>query len=252
MTPLELIQFYEGRLFTDEDGHTHMLELLPPLPAATIDAVEQQLPCPLPTEMRNLLSFTRGFANGPVDWFEFIGLSETDALFFDRWGIPEIIPFAVPIAGDGFGNFWIVDLTSTSTTWGPIVFVCHDPPVLVYQANDLSTFIYETFRLWTPPHESALYYVHDDAANHIWKKHPGVQTIAECWASGDAELRAFADTLDESFLIVNLRHATVGDGYAWGRFGADTVNKRFGEQRIFAYQQRPSRWRQLFGKQQSS
>jgi len=56
--------------------------------------------------------------------------------------------------------------------------------------------------------------------------------------SSDADLKTFAETLDESWHLIDLRSPKIGDGFSWGRYGAATVNKRFGEKRIFAYQKK--------------
>lgn len=56
----------------------------------------------------------------------------------------------VDMAHDGFGNYWVADLTSRSTEWGPIYFACHDPPVVVFQSPNLSHFLAEVLKLGDP------------------------------------------------------------------------------------------------------
>ena len=34
----------------------------------------------------------------------------------------EIFPHGLPIAADGYGNFWVIDLLPSSADWGPIYF----------------------------------------------------------------------------------------------------------------------------------
>lgn len=66
--------------------------------------------------------------------------------------------------------------------------------------------------------------------------------------NSDGELSKFAESLDEIFEFVDLRYATLGKGFSWGRYGAETVCKRFGETRIFGCQRRALSWLQkLFG-----
>ena len=132
------------------------LKLLPPLGAAELAGLETRIPCPLPAEARELLAYSRGFENGPVESVEFSGLID--------FGMEEIFPCPIPIAHDGFGNYWVVDLTSGSRAWAPIYYFCHDPAVIVFQSASLAEFIEELLKLGNPPYKSALDEVHETAA----------------------------------------------------------------------------------------
>lgn len=85
----------------------------------------------------------------------------------------------------------------------------------------------------------------------IWTENPGTLTIEQCLEqcreASDDQLKAFASLLDESFLVVDLRSACLGDGLSWGRFGPKTVNRRYGKERLFAYQ-RKSLFQRLLGR----
>jgi hypothetical protein len=63
--------------------------------------------------------------------------------------------------------------------------------------------------------------------------------------SSDALQQAFAHSLDDSYLCIDLRAAQVGDGLSWGRYGPHTRNARFGWERLFAYQQQKPWWQRL-------
>ena len=139
MTPFELVQQAEGRKLVNEDGDVDHLKLLPPLGADDLAALETRIPCPLPAEVRELLAYSRGFENGPVKSVDFSGLTD--------FGMEEIFPCPIPIAHDGFGNYWVVDLTTGSRAWAPILYVCHDPAVIVFQAASLAEFIEELLKL---------------------------------------------------------------------------------------------------------
>jgi hypothetical protein len=186
--------------------------------------------------------------------------SPSPALFFDtisayqrtealraaiKFGMAEIFPNAQAIAHDGFGNHWVVDLVSWSKSWGPIFFVCHDAPVCVYQTDSLVHFIEELLRFANPPHESELDFVHDDAVRRVWDKNPDMMSVEVCRNSSDAALREFAWSLDECWLIYDMRRAVMGDGFSWGRYRGGL--RRFGEKRIFAYEVKRSLLQWLFG-----
>ena len=250
MEPLDVVKQAEGTQLRDKSGGVTTLKLLPPLSAAEIRAIESTIPCPLPEEARELFSYCRGLEGAfegafgdDVQEVDFSGGLESG------FGIEEIFPHAVPIVHDGAGNFWVVDLLRDSTCWGPIFYACHDAPVIVYQTDSLAHFISELLRLGNPPWESELAQVHGEYDGRIWTENPGVMSHEQCLRSGDADLEAFARSLDETWLFVDLRRPRLGDGFSWGRYGGGPeTNRRFGEKRIFAYQQRKSFWQRVLGR----
>ncbi len=240
MKAIEILRQAEGMRLEDEDGHVEQLRLLPGLSEQELKELEATLPCPVPAEAREVLAYCRGL-EGILESVEFTGLP-------GGFGMEEVFPHGVPIAHDGFGNYWVVDLTSASTTWGPVFFACHDAPVIVFQTDSFAHFLSELLRLGNPPFQSELDEVHERHQQRIWRDNPGTLTHAQCLASGDADLAAFARSLDETYFFIDLRQARTGDGFSWGRYGPRTVIKRFGEKRIFAYQTRKSVWQRLLGK----
>ena len=224
---------------SDEDGQPVHLELRPPLTTAEIDAFSAELPTPLPTEVRELLELCSGFEGGAADYVDFTG---RDCSF----EYEPAFPHGVPIAADGFGNFWIVDLLPDSKVWGPIYFACHDAPVILYQSHNLEDFLLELIKCSQPPHESLINEVHDDRLFHVWRKNPGVESHEACLASADPALRVFAQELSASFQVIDLRGAQIGFGFSWGRYGPNTVVRRFGNLPIFAYEKPKSLLGRLF------
>jgi hypothetical protein len=199
---------------------------------AELMELEALIPCPLPDEARDMLAYARGFDGGPLESLDFGGLMPP--LF------EETFPCALPIGHDGFGNYWVVDLTRESIAWGPILYLCHDPPVVAYQCAEVATFIADVLRLAEAPFESPLDDVHERYVMRIWKENP----------AADDEVRNFAQTLTPDYFVVDLRDARTGDGFSWGRFGPRTPVTRAGNERIFAYAKvsRKSRLRAFFGR----
>lgn len=72
-----------------------------------------------------------------------------------------------------------------------------------------------------------------------WENNPGVLSRQES-LTGDPDLRAFAETLDDRYVFIDLRNARIGQGYSWGRFGVgpEIMYRRFGENRLFALQKK--------------
>jgi cell wall assembly regulator SMI1 len=229
MSLVNLIRTAISEDLTHQDGESVQIDKIPPLSPAEIDAFGASLPCPLPSDIRELLAFCRGFEGATADVVDFTGQR-------CNFGHEAIFPHGLPIAGDGFGNFWVVDLLPTSTHWGPIYFACHDAPVVLLQSPSLEHFLLELFRCNRPPYKSLVNDVHDDRLFNVWRTNPGVISQADCLGSGDQALRSFASGLAPSFQIVDLRKADVGFGFSWGRYGPDTIVRRCGHLPIFAYQ----------------
>jgi hypothetical protein len=231
--PLEIIQRAAGTKFKTEDGDIEEFKLLPPLTLDELRELELQVPCPIPEEARELLLYCRGF-EGVLESIDFSGGCGAG------FGIEEIFPHALPIAHDGFGNYWIIDLINSSTTWGPIFFACHDAPVIVFQTHSLGHFISEVIRFGNPPWKSEIDDVHEKYQWRIWEENPGMMTYEEAAQTRDPDLMDFANSLGDNYLFIDLRDPNVGDGFSWGRYGPRTENKRFQDKRIFAYKITPS------------
>ncbi len=236
---MDLIRAARDRDLTTERGAPVAVDLLPPLNAQEIADFEEELPVPLPEEVRALLGLCGGFT-GPIELVDFTG-RECD------FEMERVFPHGLPIAHDGCGNFWVVDLLPGKTNCGPIYFACHDPPVILYQSPTLHHFLVELFKTVAPPHRSAVADVREDRLFEIWGKNPGVLSHAECVASRDDDLREFAAQLSPSFEVIDLREADIGFGFSWGRHGPQTVVKRFTPHAVFGVERRRGLFRKLFG-----
>jgi cell wall assembly regulator SMI1 len=239
-SPVEALKWGTTLELTTQDGDADPLNLEPGLSPAEIAAFEQRLPCSIPPGVRELLSSCRGFSGGAAERVDFTGVE-------DLAGYEDVFPHGLPIAADGFGNFWVVDLLPDSRAWAPIYFACHDAPVVLYQSPSLEHFLTELFKCSVAPHTSLVDDVHEDRLFEVWRRNPGVMSHEECRGSVDQELRSFAERLDASFQIVDLREPKIGFGFSWGRYGPQTVVRRHGELPVFAYQKPKSLLSRLFG-----
>jgi hypothetical protein len=239
MTPLELMRDAINKEFRSEDGDSISLKLQPGLSESEIAKFESSLPCPLPQEIRDLVRFCRGF-DDLLESVDFTGLE-------GGFGLESIFPYGLPMAHDGYGNYWVVDLLPESKSFGPIYFACHDAPVILFQSSTIENFLLELFKMFTPPFKSQIDDVHEDRIFEVWRKNPRVLSQEECLLSQDPQLSAFAKELDSTFQIVDLRSPSVGFGFSWGRYGPNTVVRRFGTEPIFAYQKKTGLLKKLFG-----
>jgi hypothetical protein len=229
-----------GLRLTDDDGDEHVLELLPPASNAEVRAIEAAMPCPLPDEIRDALRVSKGLANGPLESFSLVDL--------EGFGLDEAFPHAYSIAHDGFGNYWVLDLLPGSTVWGPVFYACHDPPVIAFQAPTVEQFLLDAVAIWRSGPRSPVEAVREDVVHRIWRESsaPPAADAAE-----NAAVRAFAAGLPQDAVIADLRQPSVGDGFAWGRFGPRTTIRRAGEEPIWALippERKPGLFQRIFGK----
>jgi hypothetical protein len=230
------IRAAQERILVDEDGDEVELVLAPPASPGEVARLEEQLGFPLPGELRDVLALTRGI-EGPLDQIDFLG--DTG----EMWGMPS----ALEIAEDGLGNFWVLDLTPEDADTVPVFYVCHDPPVVVFQSESLGTFLHEAFRTLTPPHESLVGEVHERHSFDIWRSDPHAMTPEQAVAAG-GELADFARTLGhDEYRLYDLRDPVPGAGFVWSH--PDEV-LRNGHRRIFAVERRAKKrvLRRLFGR----
>jgi hypothetical protein len=214
--------------------------LKPGLSKEQLSAFAAQLPGPLPIEVTDLLTYSAGFE------IELARLLKPDQINVDRT-VPvlfrgsgalglEFLPYAVDLVGDECGNFWVVDV-SPRGEWGPVIFVCHDPPVIAIQAHDLAGFVSQ---LLEPEQAEVLRYVHDQAVTQIWKDDPWLMSAQDAKLSGDKVIREFANQLSEKFCVADLRSRKVGSGFSWGKAGADAEVKRDGSDLVFGVERKAS------------
>ena len=103
MTVTEKLKSLLTEQYVSEDGDEYKVELLPGLTDQEIDNLAKGVPSgQIPNDIRELLKFASGF--------EFSGLEEITFNGVGQFGFEEIFPNSVQLAGDGFGNFWILDI----------------------------------------------------------------------------------------------------------------------------------------------
>ena len=204
-----------------------LVTLRPGLDPAAIAEVQAGCPVPLPVELTRLMIVTSGAE-------ELLDLDLTGRRHDVE--VSELLPAGHPVAADGSGNFWLLDLTPDTVDVAPVFFASHDPPVLLYQSDSLATFIDEALKTLEPPYVSAVDDVREDRRHEVWRSRPGSTTWQDAIASGDGALRQFAESLDAGWSIVDLRHRRdVGMGLAWGAHGPRTRLARHGWERLFGY-----------------
>ena len=225
----DLVLGTAGRKLITFDDEELTPVLQQPVSHARIVELERKLGFALPPELREILTLAAGLEledpefGDPID---FAGI--------DRCGYEDLFGWTLTPCTDGAGNDWVIELRPDQEVLGPVWFLCHDAPVLVYQSPDLATFLADNLRYLQPPHDGPIRHVVEHAVHDVWTQKLDVPR-ADLLESQDPLLRTFANALPEGWFIRDLRHAKPGDGMPIGRFGPKTPLARAGDEFVFAY-----------------
>jgi hypothetical protein len=231
--PKDLLQAALAEELTDRYGSRLKIALFPPVTQQDLEQFEADSGNPVPQEIRELLQFCGGFEFPPVGKVDFLGRD-----------MSVETPFAsMPILADDCGNFWVVDLESGGN-WGPVMFWCHDPAVVVVGARNLSDFMQQIFEIGRPQHLDNLAFVQKERSHQIWKDDPYLVSAIAARESNDSVLSAFARSLTDAFYIADLRKVASGAGFSWGK--SISGLKRNGTELMFAVEKKKSLFRKLF------
>jgi hypothetical protein len=218
ITPLEKLKSIQTEQYVSEDGDEYKVELKQGLTDQQINELAQGLPtATIPTEIRELLKYSSGF--------EFYGFDDITFDGVGLFGFEEFFPYSVQLAGDGFGNFWILDIDKNGN-WGCVFYVCHDPEVIVKHSDNLTQFIEHLDDYGKNGNNSNLDLIHEKVVFDIWSKDNGVIELENARQSNDMTLKNFAISLPENFVIADLRNKQNQSGFAWGKFEPNNDNAK--------------------------
>lgn len=217
MTALEQLKSILNEEYISEDDDEYKVELKPGLTDQQIDKLATQLPSgQIPSDIRELLKFARGF--------DFFGFDEVTFDGVEQFGFENVFPHSIQLTGDGFGNFWILDIDDKGN-WGNVFYVCHDPAVVVKHSENLAEFIQHIHEYGKMGNDSNLDIVHEKSVMDIWSDSAGgFIDITQAKNSTDTILKKFSSELGDNFLIADLRNKPNKTGFAWGKFGPDIDN----------------------------
>ena len=219
---------------------SHRLALRPGLSEDEIARFQTQLPGALSPDIRELLTYSKGFDVALAQRPKSRHIHEVVRVLFTGNGSVEldsIVPCPVALLGDGCGNFWVVDVHRTGA-WGAILFVCHDPPVIAIQAPDLASFLSQVLALGESDGSNILDDVRNGATTNIWKTDPWLIPVQDARQAHDGVVSSFAEQLPESFCVADLRSLAVGSGFSWGKAGPAADVRRNGSELVFGIEQK--------------
>ncbi|WP_027420553.1 SMI1/KNR4 family protein [Crocinitomix catalasitica] len=210
MNPKQKLESILNNEYKSGDGDSYKVELLDGMTSLEITEYKKQLPNNfLPTEIEELLKFSKGF--------EFFGLEEVRFDSFGHFGFEEMFPNSIQLAGDGFGNFWILDIDANGN-WNSVYYVCHDPAVIVKHSENLSQFIEQIDEYGKKGNESILDVIHEQTVMEIWTDKVGIMEKNQKkydFENGQIQL-------PEIFLVADLTNEPIKAGFPWGKSGANT------------------------------
>ncbi|MGN6419899.1 MAG: SMI1/KNR4 family protein [Pseudobacter sp.] len=211
MSPIQALKALLNDRFTSEDGKEIRATALKGLTMPEIDDLRKLLPGKgMPDEIVELIRFSSGFKYDFFDEISFINA--------DTFNLEAFFPNVVELAGDGTGNFWLLDIDYEGN-WGPVYYACHEPAVIMKQAESLTDFIKQIHN-WAKQGDDALFFqLCDEGVNKIRKlRNGGFISTQTAKSSNDPVLRDFAATLPPEYLVADLRNKPIGSGFAWGEY----------------------------------
>lgn len=226
MTPKETLQSILSNRYTTEDEEDYKVVLLPGMSPEEIESFKSRMPDKaLPKDIEELLTFSRGF--------EFFGLDEIRFDAYEVFGFESVFPRSVQLAGDGFGNFWILDIDSKGI-WRSVYYVCHDPAVIVKHSENLSDFIKHVDEFGKQGRLSHLDIIHEKIAGEIWTQKVGIMQKNQ----KEYDLSHLYGKLPETFLIGDLSDQPVKAGFPWALSGPNTKIVRVSDEPIWAVEKK--------------
>ncbi len=210
MTIKQELEAIIPNIYESEDGDFYKVDPLAGMTDDEIDSFKRQLPNSyLPVEIEELLRFCKGF--------EFDTLDEVCFDAIGYFGFEEVFPNSIQLAGDGLGNFWILDIDSKGN-WNSVYYVCHDPAVIVKQSENLGDFIKHIDEFGKLRNESLLDLIHEQSVMKVWNDKFGI--MSENKKDYDFENEPIA--FPESYLIADLSDKPVDTGFIWALSGPNT------------------------------
>lgn len=240
MDPAEALRAYLASPSPDEDGEDRGTRALSPLSEAEIEAVAQRCGGALAPELRMLLAYSAGLEGGPMELVEFAGSEER--LYF-----PPLEDRTYQIAPDGFGNAWCHWATWINDRLGPVLYYQHEGPMLLYQCDDMATFVHEYLRFMRPPYESLIDDLHEFRLRPVRSLNDGLMSRESILAAAP-DLADFVAGVEGDAQFRDLRGAKPGDGIDFAGYDVIAVHPVFP---AFAVRRR-KRWRErlagIFGR----
>lgn len=205
----ELVQELKSRTYADADGEQQDFEFFPGLSDEAIQRVQQEY-CPdgypLPLDLVDLLKMCSGI---DCDWFtRFDGAVEGQTADF-------LMRNEICMTLDGFGNSWNIYPSAEGDSLSQILYVSHDPPVIVYHCLGLEAFLLDWASGYAPPFKNFLAQMLDETSMGVYEGFKDLDFATSYRENNDPVLAEFARSLPDHFRVAYLRGHEFGTGIMW-------------------------------------
>ncbi len=197
------------------------IELLPGLSGQQLQDFIESMPTKmLPPEVKDLLKYAKGFYHRKAQQeVEFSGSSGFGA------GNNELWNFAVSIADDGAGNFWLVAVNEQGL-WEEVYCASHDPAELILHACNLTEFLQQLEACFESGLSIGEY--REQFLNSSSLENSSFDvffTKKQALNNSDSVLKQFASQLPDNFQIVDLRNKANGSGFSFENIVYSSIQK---------------------------
>lgn len=227
MGPRELIEKARSEGFV-EDGEPCRLSLIRPGKGLNEAYFREHFKGTIPAEYAELLRVASGFS---------IGSTQVNFTEYHFHGFNFLLEDWMEIMADGFGNFWCLEMFPGAPNWGPVWFVCDDPPAIVRIAADLTEFLSMVLDAHRPKARPNAWTKSWESAASVARRVNRGTRAGDLLNSADPDIRDLASAVDPECSIVRLR--TGRPGFSWRSFDAYHENKRRGSPMLFAMKLEP-------------
>ena len=220
---IEILSLLETSDFRSDDGSRSSVSLLKGLTVSQIAEFQKRFPKPIPQDIVELLMFSAGLEIPRFERISFVGNLD--------FAFEEVSPLGIPLATDGIGNFWLLDIEVESGRWGSVFFVSHDPPVLLLQAFSLRQFlnqILDCARDGSNPFERI-----PQQTEKVYEPKITEKLVKDFGDKTNPELYDFVKKHSEQSIVIDLRKCSVGDGFTIDKEGFNSEIARFGSEMFF-------------------
>ncbi|WP_276482508.1 SMI1/KNR4 family protein [Paraflavitalea pollutisoli] len=212
MTNIEILQALSTIVYKideeDEDEDAFQLTLLPPATETELQQLADHFPKgQLPAELEDLLRFSKGWKD-PYE--ELVHLNG-----FGEFGYEALMPLAINLQNDGLGNCWLLEVKPDGSL-GKVFFACHDPAVLVITANSLNEYLQQQLLHFQNPDKHPIGVDHPSTGT-VYLSAPNMSDMAVFKASNPSLTEWLLPFTEEEHVVADLRQATAGDGFYWGK-----------------------------------
>ncbi len=237
MNPIEQLKIMANSSYKDYEGEEFQITLKNGMVKEEIENLKRKSPKnTLSKELEEILFFSRGVKidNGLLDEIQFDN--------FEEFGFEELIKFNLTITHDWTGNYWIQEINQKGE-WGKIYYVCHDPAVIIKQANNLSEFLSQLHEYFLKGEKSFFSDVYERISFNVYSGKGRLLEQKEALQSKDKKLSEFAERYNEDWFIADLRNAKNGEGFRLEASYKETI--RLEDELIWALKKYKSFWTRI-------